>query len=252
MGSTLPKVLYEINGKPMIHYCVELLESVRVHEIVLVVGYKHELVRDRFQERVGSIRFAIQEQQLGTGHAVMQAETLFAGFDGYVYVIYGDMPLLKPRYLEDLARVTHETGATGAILTLSMPDPPEWGRIVRDSAGNVVRIVEVKDATPEVLAIQEVNVGVYYMHAPALFDALRKIGPANTQKEYYLTDVVEVLAREGLRVSTTLADNLDDVFGINAPYQLEYAGALSHIEYAEGLYQIIDAVAALRRPGKTS
>lgn len=246
MRSDLPKVLHEIHGKPMILYSIEVLRTVGLDDIVLVVGYKHELIRERLQG-VPNVRFALQEQQQGTGHAVMQAIPLLQDYAGEVFVLYGDMPLLKPETLRQMPERLGAEQAAAVLLTLTMENPPEFGRIVRNAQGGVDRIVEVRDATPEILAFNEVNVGVYLFRAPLLFQALTQITNNNAQREYYLTDVVEVLARQGHRVVTVPVEELDEVMGVNAQYQREYAERLEDIRYAESMYQLIDAVARLRR-----
>ena len=250
MGTDLPKVLHAVRGKPMVVHGVELLESLGVEETVLVVGYRAELVEECFLDWAGRVRFARQSEQRGTGHAVLQAAPLLAGFDGHVFILYGDMPLLDPALLRGLATATLQNGAAGGILTLSMPDPPEWGRIVRGPDGGIRRIVEVRDASPEVAAIREVNVGVYFMQSARLFDALGRISDGNAQHEYYLTDVVEILTRDGHQVTSFPAGSLDAVMGVNHPYQLEYLEKLPDIEYAEQRYELIDAVAAIARQRK--
>lgn len=246
MRSDLPKVLHEIHGRPMILYSIDVLRTVGLDDIVLVVGYKHELVQERLQG-VPNIHFALQAEQKGTGHAVMQAVPLLHGHAGDVFVLYGDMPLLKPETLRQMPERLAAEQAAAVLLTLTTENPPEFGRIVRNAQGGVERIVEVKDASPEILAINEVNVGVYLFRAPLLFQALTRITNNNAQQEYYLTDVVEVLARDGHRVLTVPVEELDEVMGVNAQYQREYAERLDDIRHAESMYQLIDAVARMRR-----
>lgn len=244
MGSDLPKVMHEIHGQPMLLYGIHALEQADVDQVVVVVGFRHQRVESSVD--LPGIRFVVQAEQLGTGHAVLQAEAALDGFDGLVFVVYGDMPMLKPSTLKALRQQILEHEADAALLTLTMPHPPEWGRIVRDEHGQVVRIVEVADASPETLAIDEVNVGVYCFRAPLLFEALHEVTNHNNQHEYYLTDVVDILTRQGRRVVTSATDDLDEVMGVNQPFQLRYCEKLLHIEHAESLYALIDAVAAMR------
>lgn len=246
MRSDLPKVLHEINGKPMVLYSIDVLRGLGVDDIILVVGYKNELIEQRLKG-VPNVRFALQAEQKGTGHAVMQAAPLLQGYDGEVFVIYGDMPLLKPETLRQLPERLAAEQAAAVLLTLTMDNPPEFGRIVRNAQRGVQRIVEVRDASPEIFAINEVNVGVYLFRAPLLVQALSQITDSNAQREYYLTDVVEVLARQGQRVVTVPVEELDEVMGVNAQYQREYAERLDDIRHAESMYQLIDAVARMRR-----
>jgi len=177
----------------------------------------------------------------------MQARQLLERFSGYTYIIYGDMPTLRVQTLQKLRERLFARGATLSILTLQMENPPEFGRILRDEKGNVMRVVEVTDASEEVRKIQEVNVGAYFVHVPALLRALDKLTPDNAQGEYYLTDIVEKIYEEGGKIITTAVNDIDEVLGVNAPYQQRYAEKIPYIQYAERLYSLIDAVAKMKR-----
>jgi bifunctional UDP-N-acetylglucosamine pyrophosphorylase/glucosamine-1-phosphate N-acetyltransferase len=245
MKSELPKVLHTVEGKPMVQHTIERARRAGVGEIIIVVGYKRELVMEALKD--WDVNFAIQEEQRGTGHAVAQARPYLEGFDGNVVVLYGDMPLLSEETIRSLIQRRDETGAAGVILTIVLDNPPDFGRIVRDETGRVVRVVEVKDATPEQLAIKEVNVGAYCFDCQALLPALGQLRDDNAQGEFYLTDVVEILARDGHRVETVVTPNLEEALGINDPVHLAFAEKLSDIRYAESLYELIDATLAMSR-----
>ena len=146
MQSELPKVLHKVEGKTMIQHSIDKVRELGVGDIILVVGYKKEMV----QETVGdSVKYAVQEEQLGTGHAVMQARPFLEGFEGNVVVLYGDMPLINPATIKKLIDARESDNAKGALLTIVLDNPPVFGRIVRDEAGRVLRIVEKKDCSPE-------------------------------------------------------------------------------------------------------
>lgn len=240
----LPKVLHEVEGKPMIQHSVEKARAAGVGEIIVVVGYKKEMVMDFLGD---SVKYALQEEQLGTGHAVAQARPHLEGFQGNVVVLYGDMPLLSTETIGDLIQRRDETDAAGVLLTIVLDNPPDFGRIVRDETGRVVRVVEVKDATPEELAIKEVNVGAYCFDCQSLLSALEQLDNDNAQGEFYLTDVAEIMAQQGHRVETVVAPNLEETLGINDPVHLAFAEKMSDIQYAESLYELIDATLAMSR-----
>ena len=246
MGSDVPKVLHPINGKPMIGYCLEAARAAGIAELVLVIGHG----RERVVDAIGGpgVEFVVQDEQLGTGHAVIQARAFIDGFDGNVVVLYGDMPMLTSDTIRSVIEHRDTTGAAAVVLTIDLENPPDFGRIVRDGASRVVGIVEVRDATPEQLAVREVNVGAYCFDAAALLGALDRLGSDNAQGEYYLTDVVGILAADGLPVETLATDQLEETLGINDPEHLAFAEKLRHIRFAETRYARVDALARERRP----
>ena len=244
MRSDLPKVLHSLHGKPMIQHVIDRLREAGITDLILVVGYG----RDRVIEQVGDqARFAIQEPQLGTGHAVQQALPLLGEAGGPVIICYGDMPLLRAATLRALIEAQSQPGIAGALLTAVTATPPDFGRIVRAADGRVAKIIEVRDCTPEQLQIKEVNVGVYCFAAEALRWALPRLSNQNAQREFYLTDVVQILAEAGRRLETVRTENLEEAIGINDRRQLEFAERLADIAYAESLFPLIDAAIAMER-----
>jgi bifunctional UDP-N-acetylglucosamine pyrophosphorylase / glucosamine-1-phosphate N-acetyltransferase len=244
MNSDLPKVLHEIHGKAMIELAVEHVREAGINDVIVVVGYRRDLVMDRLGDRV---QYAIQEAQLGTGHAVQQALPFFAGSSGSVVICYGDMPLLSPGTINELVSAQTRPGTAGAILTVVLENPPDFGRVVRTPDGSVRKVVEVKDCTPDELLLKEVNVGVYCFDSAALAWALPKLDNQNAQNEYYLTDVVALLAGAGQRVDTVRTNNLEETLGINDQAHLQFAERLSTIAYAESLYELVDVMVAVSR-----
>ncbi len=249
MGSDLPKVLHQVDGKPMVAHCIEAARQAGVEAIVLVVGYGSDVVVEAL--RGAGVEFVLQEEQLGTGHAVLQARGFLDRFEGNVVVLYGDMPMLAADTIRALVARRDESGAAAVVLTIELENPPEFGRIVRDGEGRFVAIVEARDATPEQLAVREVNVGAYCFDAAALLGALVRLGSANAQGENYLTDVIGILAADGERVETVATDDVVETLGINDPEHLAFAEKLRHIRYAETLYNRVDTLARERRPPTT-
>lgn len=224
MESDLPKVLHPLRGRPMIVHCVETARRAGISDLVLVVGYRAEMVMEAL---AGSdIEFAVQSEQLGTGHAVAQAGRFFEGFDGNVAVLYGDMPLLSATTTRSVIELRDQTDAAAVILTVELEDPGDFGRILRDGAGSVVGIVEVRDAGPEELAIREVNVGAYCFDAAVLLEGLDRLRPDNAQGEYYLTDVIGIVAAAGRPVETMVTSDVDGTLGINDRDQLARAESI--------------------------
>ncbi len=248
MGSDLPKVLHPIDGKPMVISCLEASMAAGVDDIVLVVGVGREQVIDAVDDAYDGMEYAFQNEQLGTGHAVIQARAFLEDFDGNVAVLYGDMPMLTADTIRRVVDHRDATGAAAVLLTIELENPPDFGRIVRDGDGRVVGIVEARDATAEQLAVKEVNVGAYCFDSRALVGALDRLRPDNSQAEYYLTDVVAILAGDGSLVETLATDNLEETLGINDPEHLDFAEKLRHIRYAERMYARVDALARERRP----
>jgi bifunctional UDP-N-acetylglucosamine pyrophosphorylase / glucosamine-1-phosphate N-acetyltransferase len=173
------------------------------------------------------VRFAVQEEQLGTGHAVRQALPLLEEVTGSVFICYGDMPFLSAASIRALIDAGSRPDAAGAILTMVLEDPPDYGRVIWDEYGHVWKVVEVKDCTPEELEIKEFNVGVYCFDTEALRWDLPRLTSDTAQGEYYLTDVVQVLADSGRRVETVRTDKFEDALGINDWEDLELAECTS-------------------------
>lgn len=239
MRSPLPKVLHEVHGKAMVEHVIDSLREGGVTDVVVVVGYRADLVRERLGDRV---RYATQTEQLGTGHAVAAAKESLAERQGRVVVAYGDMPLLASDTVGKLLSSLDDPAVDCSLLTITLPNPPAAGRIVRGAGDRFQRIVEQQDCSPDQLAIREVNVGTYCFRAPSLLDALSKLRNDNNQGEYYLTDVPEIIARSGRGVVTVTADDIMETLGVNDREHLKVAEASREMTYAEGLYDLIDLV----------
>lgn len=196
MKSELPKVLIPVLGKPMIQHVVDALESAGIERIIVVVGYKAEDVRTELAGR-STVEFALQEEPLGTGHAVMACRAQIEEHDGPVLVVTGDSPLIQPSSVKKLL-AEFDTSRPACVLGSGYKENPTGlGRIVRDTQGTFVTIVEEKDATPEQRLISEVNLSTYVFNDVDLLWALDQIKADNSQKEYYLTDCPKVLLKEG-------------------------------------------------------
>jgi len=220
------KVMYSILGKPMIHYVVDLAMLLNVNRIVVIVGYQKEEVTKYLAASHPFAECVIQEQQLGTGHAVMQARNVLSDFEGHVVILSGDVPLLTKESVDRLIAYHLETGAKATILTANMADPTGYGRIIRGGDGMVVKIVEHRDATPQELAIQEINSGIYVFEKRNLFEGLELIKADNVQQEYYLTGIFEHFVNRRWKVAGLPAQQVDEIQGINTFEQLEAARKL--------------------------
>jgi bifunctional UDP-N-acetylglucosamine pyrophosphorylase/glucosamine-1-phosphate N-acetyltransferase len=222
MKSALPKMLHTIGGTPLIEHCVRTTTTATGTEPVIVIGHGAEAVSSVVNSRA---RFAMQAEQSGTGHAVLQAEMAAQGV-AQVTVSYGDMPLLKPETLRRLMALQAQTGAAVTVLTLVTGNTRGFGRIVRDGAGEqVLAIVEEVACTPAQLTINEVNVGVYAFDGAWLWDALKRIKPNPQKGEYFLTDVVEAALADGREVRAVTSDDADECIGINTRADLADAEA---------------------------
>lgn len=221
------KVMYEIHGKPMIHYVVDLAYGLGSSQVVVIVGYQRERVESYVKRSHPDLQCAYQEHQLGTGHAVMQAEKALQEFSGDVVVLSGDVPLLSGGTIEGLLRYHRRTDAVGTILTAELEDPTGYGRIIRNADHSVKKIVEHKDATPGELEMREINSGIYVFKKEKLFDGLKHIKAHNVHNEYYLTDVFEYFWRHHWIVSALMAKQPDEIRGVNTPDQLEEARSIA-------------------------
>ncbi|MGA9117407.1 MAG: NTP transferase domain-containing protein [Bacteroidota bacterium] len=218
---SMAKVMYPIEGRPMVEYVVDTARDIGASRIIVIVGWQKESVREHLAGR--GVEFVDQVPQLGTGHAVMQTRKLLEGFAGDLLVLSGDVPLLRAETCRALLERHRASGAAATLLTCMMADPAGYGRVIRTPEGGVRRIVEEKDATEEEKAVEEVNTGIYVFDAKTLFEALEHLTPTNAQKEYYLTDVFGWLRTKGLPIAASPTGAIHEVMGINTPAQLEEA-----------------------------
>jgi bifunctional UDP-N-acetylglucosamine pyrophosphorylase/glucosamine-1-phosphate N-acetyltransferase len=212
MKSDLYKVLHPVCGKPMVGHVVDSLGETDVQRIVVVVGHGAEAVEKYLGNRV---EYAVQDVQLGTGHAVMQADPFLSDEDGLTVVLYGDTPLITSDTIKKLFEHHKQSGAAAAVLTTEMPDPYGYGRIIRSDSGEVEKVVEQKDCTPEEREIKEVNTGICCYDNRKLFEALKKVKNDNAQREYYLTDVIGILREDGGEIEAFRLDDWTETVGVN-------------------------------------
>lgn len=218
MHSDLSKVLHPFAGTPIIEHLLRATSSLNANPTVVVVGHQAELVREALKEH--ELRFVDQFEQLGTGHAVIQAESALEGFEGTLMVLVGDVPLLTPATLTAFLSHHQSTGAACTLLTTRLKDPSGYGRICRGPEQEVQAIVEHKDATPDQLEIDEINSGIMAFQTGPLWTHISDLEPANVQAEYYLTDLVGIFRGAGLKVSAWCVENEWEVQGVNSPEQL--------------------------------
>ncbi len=218
LSGDLPKAMFPVNGRPMLEVVLENVSFVDKSDVYIVVGYKKEAIIEHFGS---GYHYTEQKEQLGTGHAVMMCADEFKDFDGNVLVTFGDMPLFRYEALEAMCRQHEENGADCTLMTAENPELHMWARIVRDEDGNFKCVVEGKDCTPEEAKIKELFSGAMVFNGKALFEILPELGCRNVQKEYYLTEVPELMVGKGLRVDTYFNEDGNDLRGVNAPEDLE-------------------------------
>ena len=219
MKSDKPKVVHELAGIPMINRVINTAMKLDSDPVVTVVGFKKDVVIDIVPKNE-KIKFVEQKEQNGTGHAVMVCTDEFANFDGVVFILCGDVPLLRYQTLQEMLKHHIEKNAACTVLTAIMNDALKYGRIVRNSDGDVQRIVEFKDATEAEKTIREINTGIYCYDAKSLFLALKKVNSNNNQNEYYLTDTLEILNKANKLVTSMVLDDMVEASGINSTEQL--------------------------------
>ena len=223
MRSKLPKVLHKVGGKPMLEHVMTAAETAGADKSIVVVGFESEQVAEFIGTRA---QIAVQAEQLGTGHAVMQTADLLKDFSGTVMIICGDTPLLDGCELKKFYLEHQASGAAATVLTAIMDNPAGYGRILRDAEDHVIGIVEEKDANPAQKAICEINTGIYCIEAPLLFEALAGLTCDNAQGEYYLTDVLSKINEMGKFVGGVCTADSDMIMGINSRHQLAEAEAI--------------------------
>ncbi|MGB9613417.1 MAG: sugar phosphate nucleotidyltransferase [Candidatus Margulisiibacteriota bacterium] len=218
MKSDLPKVFHKILGEPMLSYVLTAVKKITPERIFVVVGHQRQLIMDYYKD--WPVTFVIQEEQLGTGHAVMQVESYLNDFSGNVLVLAGDVPLISENTLRRLVSFHEEKRAAVTDLSAILENPGSYGRVIRAEDGVLVKIVEKKDASPEELKVKEINTGIFCFEKNALFLALKEVRADNAQKEYYLTDTVEILKKKGYAAYAFCMDNPLEALGVNTKEEL--------------------------------
>jgi len=221
MESDRAKVLHSLASRPLLIHVLDTVATLNPDRVIVVVGYQAEEVK---RACAGCpVEFVEQAEQLGTGHAVLQAQAVLEDFEGDVLVLCGDMPLIQSTTLQALLQMHYETGAKCTLLSLKVNENKEFGRIVRGPKGTVQRIVEARDASEQEKTIDEYNSGVYCFDKGILFKTLASVGSSNAQGEYYLTDTVGILSRDGHVMACHSTRNADEIFGINSSEDLKKA-----------------------------
>jgi len=218
-SSPIPKVMFQVLGAPIIHYSLSNVRSAGIDDVTVVVGYKRELV----EEYLGSeVEYAVQTEQLGTGHAVAVAKDQLKDRFDAILVCYGDMPLFRPETIENLVATFQQERPSIALISVDFDDPKSWayGRIIRDEKGDVEKIIEQKDCSAAESEIKESNAGFYIFDAKWLWDNIERLESNNAQQEYYLTDMVAFAREQGRRVMAVKVNHEYEALGINTLGQL--------------------------------
>lgn len=217
----MAKVMHPLAGTPLIEHVVRLARRSHADPVIAIVGHQREAVIAHLAAVDPAVRIAVQAEQLGTAHAVLQAEDALRGFEGDVVILSGDAPLTRSETLERMLATHRTSGAAVTVLTALLPDPTGYGRVLRDAGGRITRIVEHKDATETERAVREINSGIYAFRKDLLFEALHQVGNDNAQGEYYLPDVFEIFAARGFRMEPCVVDSFDEIRGVNTVEQLQ-------------------------------
>ncbi|HUR20572.1 MAG TPA: bifunctional UDP-N-acetylglucosamine diphosphorylase/glucosamine-1-phosphate N-acetyltransferase GlmU [Vicinamibacterales bacterium] len=219
MKSALPKVLHPLAGRPLIEHILSTVDHLPTTSTTLVVGHGADQVQTALASRP-SLQYVVQSPQLGTGHALLQAEPVLSGATGNVLLLYADVPLLEPGTLLRLLEAHRNAKAAMTVLTAELPDPYGYGRIVRGGEGQIERIIEERDASSAQRAIREINSGIYALSMEPLFEHLHRLATDNSQGEYYLTDLVGLYRQQGLPVDALCLDSADELRGVNSRLDL--------------------------------
>ncbi|MFH1856268.1 MAG: sugar phosphate nucleotidyltransferase [Candidatus Omnitrophota bacterium] len=222
MKSSLPKVLQPVCGKPMIGYILKVVRKAGIKEIIVIVNttVQGRQIKNFLGKNIKTVN---QKRLLGTAHAVSQAKKILSNYRGNVLIVCGDTPLLKKKTVDDLIKQHMDTGASGTLLSAILNNPTGYGRIVRDSSDRIKEIVEERDASIYEKVIEEINTGVYCFKAKELLSALKEVKADNAKKEFYLTDVIKIFYRRGLKIESVTTEDTEEILGINTKNELAKA-----------------------------
>jgi UDP-N-acetylglucosamine diphosphorylase/glucosamine-1-phosphate N-acetyltransferase len=223
MNSDSPKVMHHVGGQPLIEHVLAAARELHPNRLIVIVGHQREKVKASIQ--APDVEFAIQEPQLGTGHAVLQAKPLLNDFAGEIVILSGDVPLLRAKTLQRLIHQHRSKRAAATVLSTTCPDPTGYGRIVRDIQGGFTQIIEEREASSDVKHIREINSGIYCFNSNDLLPALEELRTDNSKGEYYLTDVIRFLKDRGEIVQAVNIADFEEVRGINTIHELADAEA---------------------------
>jgi len=219
------KVMFELKGKPMIEYVIDLSLKINSELIVPIVGHQKndvmDFISEKFAGEMGRILFAAQDEQLGTGHALMQTKDLLKDFAGDVLILSGDVPLLKYETVMKFLKFHYDDGFAASLLSANFENPFGYGRVIRSIGGTLVDIVEEKDAADDEKLIKEINSGIYIVECGILFEALETLKTDNAQGEYYLTDIFKYFRDKNIKIGAVPVENNVEITGINTVEQLE-------------------------------
>lgn len=221
MKSDLAKVLHPICGKPILWYVVELAQKLGSEKTTVVTGHQAHMIKNAMKDQ--DLIYVCQAKQLGTAHAVIQADDVLRDFDGNVLILCGDVPLLLSSTIEGLLENHRSNSAAITVMTAILDDPGSYGRIVKNEEGDVLKIVEARDAGAEEKMIKEINTGIYCAENAFLFEAVKKIDNKNVQGEYYFTDIFEIARRENRKTGSFIIDDPSEAMGINTIDDLKTA-----------------------------
>lgn len=235
MKSDLPKVLHEVFFAPMIHHVLDALQSLSLGKNIVVTGHQHQLVEESL--RGYSISTVYQARQLGTGHAVLSCESELRSHKGSVLILCGDTPLIRAETLRRFLRAHGEGTSLVTVMSTIVAEPSNYGRIVSDEHGNMVKIVEEKDATPAEKKIREINAGIYCVDAQFLFEALHRVGTDNMQGEVYLTDIIAIATDDGVPVQKFCCPDSEEILGVNSRRELAQAHSVLQRRYLDVLME---------------
>lgn len=233
MKTMTSKVLHKVAGLPLVAYPIERALELKPAKTVVVIGKGSE---EQFEDALGNrypVKYCVQQEARGTGDAVLTAEKPLKGFDGYVLIIPGDVPLIFSGVLNDFVKKMEEDGTVCGIISTTLPDPHEYGRVLRDKKGEFIAIREARDATEAEKEIDEINTGIFLVKAGWLFENLKKLRPDNAQGEYYLTDLIEIARAANERVAAHCVGPWEQFTGVNDRFDLSYVGKAMQLCIAE-------------------